>query len=76
MAGQTLYPYCPLREDSEFFYRLPWPLMDITTVKIPVQWLPPACYRQYRKRRRQFLIKQRYLLEHNGTTTTEPEYWG
>nr|XP_040578132.1 uncharacterized protein LOC121126852 isoform X1 [Lepeophtheirus salmonis] len=35
------------RIQSGFKKRLPWPMMDITTVKIPVEWLPPQCYVDY-----------------------------
>ncbi|XP_059099585.1 uncharacterized protein LOC131893546 [Tigriopus californicus] len=40
------------KEENEWLFRLPWPLMDITSVKIPVEWLPKACYVQYMQGRR------------------------
>ena len=39
--------------------RLPWPLFDITTVKIPVQWLPKKCYHSFlRKRKADMKVKE------------------
>lgn len=32
--------------------------MDITSVKIPVEWLPKECYIQYMQGRRQELLKR------------------
>lgn len=34
---------------DERMHRLPWPLMDMTAVKIPVSWLPKRCLSQFMK---------------------------
>ena len=40
---------------EEELYRLPWPMMDMTTVKIPVSWMPKKCIRQYQRKKNEHL---------------------
>ena len=58
----NFYPYANSKREL-FRYRLPWPLMDITSVKIPVEWLPPKCLKMYKERRYQFQLLEKYVAE-------------
>ena len=44
------------KKDADF--RLPWPTFDMTSVKIPVSWLPKKCINQYEKRRQKWMMKK------------------
>lgn len=39
-------------------FRLPWPTFDMTSVKIPVSWLPKKCIEQYEKRKEKFKMSK------------------
>ena len=39
------------RISNDWKFRLPWPLFDITTVKIPIEWLPKKCLQSYLRRK-------------------------
>lgn len=43
--------YDEANSDNSWKFRLPWPLFDITTVKIPIDWLPKKCLQSYLRKR-------------------------
>ena len=54
-------------DEGNFWHkRLPWPLFDITTVKIPVQWMPKKCYHSFLRKRKADKKATEDILENVG----------
>ena len=50
--------------ENEWKFRLPWPLFDVTSVKIPIEWLPQKCLLGY--------LRKRKIAEQSTEKVTQP----